>query len=310
LFSHFTRVRRLEALPAFRFPTTPPYPIDDAAVHHVFDGGWIWVLRFSNGTTSAGAALTSEAATRLGITPDAAGWTRLLWRLPTVREQFAEAEPLRAFSSLEPLAFRSYEIVGPGWALLPSAAGFVDPLLSTGFPLTLLGVARLGRMLERERADWEAELHAYAQSTTNELLLTERLVAALYATMRDFPLFTQLASLYFGAACFSETARRLGRESMAPGFLLSAHPHFGPAYRACLEFARHPPPHCSPERFRSRLTALVRAALAPIDVAGLTKTERRNWHTVDFKDLYAAAAKLQSSAAEIRAMIHRLEAAT
>ena len=30
------------------------YPVDDAAVHHIFDGGWIWVLKFNNGITSAG----------------------------------------------------------------------------------------------------------------------------------------------------------------------------------------------------------------------------------------------------------------
>ena len=40
----------------------PPYPIDDAAVHQVFPGGWIWMLRFNNGLTSAGAALTDPAA--------------------------------------------------------------------------------------------------------------------------------------------------------------------------------------------------------------------------------------------------------
>ena len=35
------------------------------------------------------------------------------------------------------------------WALLPSAAGVIDPLLSTGFPLTLLGILRLVDLLER-----------------------------------------------------------------------------------------------------------------------------------------------------------------
>ena len=31
-----------------------PFNCDDAALHHIFDDGWMWVLRFNNGITSAG----------------------------------------------------------------------------------------------------------------------------------------------------------------------------------------------------------------------------------------------------------------
>jgi hypothetical protein len=61
----------------------PPYPVDDAAVHHIFDGGWIWVLRFANGITSAGAA----ASFSLG--EGEAAWRRLVDRFPAIRRQFA-----------------------------------------------------------------------------------------------------------------------------------------------------------------------------------------------------------------------------
>src|SRR3954470_19199641 len=44
LYSHFEDVRRFEDLHPHNQPT--PYPMDDAAMHHVFAGGWIWVLRF------------------------------------------------------------------------------------------------------------------------------------------------------------------------------------------------------------------------------------------------------------------------
>jgi FADH2 O2-dependent halogenase len=39
--------------------------VDDAALHHVFDGGWVWVLRFNNGITSAGVAATDAIAQEL-----------------------------------------------------------------------------------------------------------------------------------------------------------------------------------------------------------------------------------------------------
>src|SRR5206468_943554 len=77
----------------------------------------------------------------------APAWERLLQRLPTLAEQFREAEPQFPFVHAPRLSFRSGAIVGERWALLPSAAGFIDPLLSTGFPLTLFGVDRLARAI-------------------------------------------------------------------------------------------------------------------------------------------------------------------
>ena len=53
-----------------------PYPPDDAAVHHVFPGGWIWVLRVGNGITSAGVAAVADG--RLTSRTELAGkncWT-------------------------------------------------------------------------------------------------------------------------------------------------------------------------------------------------------------------------------------------
>ena len=84
LYTHFSGVRRIEEIEPGG--ETPPYPIDDAAVHHVFDGGWIWVLRFGTGITSAGVA-----AAGLDLREGAPAWKRLIERLPTVRDQFATA---------------------------------------------------------------------------------------------------------------------------------------------------------------------------------------------------------------------------
>ena len=122
---------------------SPPYPPDSAALHHVFSGGWIWVLRFNNGITSAGAALTDGLAADLRASDGAPAWDRLLERLPSVRNQFSSARATLPFIHTPRVGFRCHEVVGAKWALLPSAAGVIDPLLSTGFPLTLLGLSRL-----------------------------------------------------------------------------------------------------------------------------------------------------------------------
>lgn len=301
LYTHFEGVARWDHLVAQH--GTPPYPPDDAALHHVFPGGWIWVLRFGNGITSAGAAVTDALAAELRLAEGAPAWSRLLERLPSVGAQFAPARATLPFFHAPRVAFRSRTVVGAGWALLPSAAGVIDPLLSTGFPLTLLGIHRLVEILDRT---WrgpgrEEALRDYERRTLDELDATERLVAALYATMDDFALFKRLGLLYFAAASFTETVRRLGRPERAAGFLLSADPVFGPELAACAEAALTRPTATS----RARLLDRIDAAIRPFDVAGLLDRRRRDWFPVRAEDLLAAAPRLGAGEDELHRLLAR-----
>ena len=301
LYTHFEGVERWDRLRST--PEPPPYPVDDAAVHHVFPGGWIWMLRFNNGVTSAGAALTDPLAAELGAAEGGAAWSRLLATLPSVAEQFRAARAAQPFVHAPRVAFRSARVAGPTWALLPSAAGVIDPLLSTGFPLTLLGILRLVDLLERTSPGRgrDAALLEYEQATLAELDATERLVAALYATMNDPPLFKRLSLLYFAAASFSEAARRLGRPELAPGFLLHAHPTFGHELAACASIAASAPQGSA----RRRLDARIDRAIEPFDTAGLLDRDRRDWYPFAAADLLASAAKLHATPDEIVRLLER-----
>ena len=302
LYSHFADVERWDHLRSEW--AAAPYPADDAALHHVFPGGWIWMLRFNNGITSAGAALTDPVAHAIGAADGAAAWDRLLATLPSVADQFRQARAVLPFVHSPRVAFRSARVAGANWALLPSAAGVIDPLLSTGFPLTLLGILRLVDLLERTSPspEREAALRGYEQATLAELDVTEQLVAALYATMDDPALFKRLSLLYFAAASFSETVRRLGRPERAPGFLLHAHPTFGAELVGCasqVAAARRSPPA------RAALEARIDAAVEPFDAAGLLDRRRRDWYPVLADDLLAAAGKLSATPDEVSRLLER-----
>ncbi len=301
LYSHFEQVTRWDELSPPGGP--PPYPPDDAALHHVFPGGWIWILRFNNGLTSAGAALTDTVAAEIGAEEGEAAWARLLRMLPSVGDQFRDARPVLPFVHARRLAYRSQQVCGQAWALLPSAAGVIDPLLSTGFPLTLLGIARIVDILGtttpgRARED---ALRAYSATTRDELDITEGLVGALYATMNHPALFKRLALAYFAAASYSEAARRLGRPDLAPGFLLHAHPRFGPELRACSAIAADRPRADARESLLARIDCLIE----PFDIAGLLERSRRDWYPVLAEDVIANASKLEATTEEIYSMLAR-----
>jgi FADH2 O2-dependent halogenase len=291
LFSHFAGVR---PLPECFTAGHPPYPPEQAAVHHVFDGGWIWVLRFNNGLTSAGVAATTPMSEKFKLQSGEPAWQKLLRELPSLAEIFEPAEAVVPFVWQPRVAFQSARVAGRRWAMLPSAAGVVDPLLSTGFPLTLLGVQRLGRILKsKEQPQFESNLDEYARLTALELETTARLVKALYATMNDFDAFQELTLLYFAAASFAEAARRLGKTRLAPDFLFCRHPVVAPQLRMLCESGSR------------NLSKRVRHAIDPIDVAGLTDRSRHPWYPALTSDLFANAHKLDASRGEIEAMLER-----
>ena len=300
LFSHFRNVAPLpdEFLCASQMP---PYPPEQAAVHHVFPGGWVWVLRFNNGITSAGVAATDALANELNFKLGEPAWQRLLQRLPSLAKTFAPAQAILPFIHSPRLPFRSGVVARSRWALLPSAAGFVDPLLSTGFPLTLLGVTRIGDMLKTAWPSLAQPLDDYARLTLRELDAAAQLVGALYANMDRFDLFQQLSLLYFAAASFSETARRLGKNHLADSFLLCRQAAFAEPFRQICAKARQPLDATA----RTNLQRQIRESIEPFNVAGLTDTARHPWYPASAADMLRGAPKVGATEAEIKGMLRK-----
>ena len=305
LFSHFIDVAKCQDMPDYGATVrgcegaTVPYPMDDAALHHVFDGGWMWVLRFGNGVTSAGVAVEDWLAADLRIADGAAAWDRLLARYPSVAAQFADAQPIREFSWMPRLPYRAAVATGERWAMLPSAAAFIDPLFSTGIPLTLLGIERLARILEGGTSEGGGSkdppnpLRDYNDATLADADLTARFIAGSYAGFRRFGAFAAYSMFYFAAASFSEMARRLSSPRTPRGFLCGD----SPAFTSALE-RLSPAVHTAADikRYEDDVTA----AVADRNIAGLCDRGKHNWYAVDLEDTIRGAAALGLTAQQVQ----------
>ena len=297
LYSHFIGVHRCDAMPDYEVASAPPYPMDDAAVHHVFEGGWMWVLRFNNGVTSAGIVVTEEMARELNLAEGEAAWRRFLGRFPSIAAQFADARAIREFTWAPRLAYRSEMAAGEGWAMLPSAAAFVDPLFGPGMPMSALGVERLGRLLEDDLGERELNerLRDYGRMTLMEADHTADFIAGCYAAFPQFELFTSHSMIYFAAASYCEIARRLGRNHLAQRFLAVDRPAFANAIGRLSRTLRHK------DRFDSSLFAdQVKQKIDCLNVAGLCDQRKQNWYDVDLEDVITRAEKLEITPEEMR----------
>jgi FADH2 O2-dependent halogenase len=298
LFSHFIDVARCDAMPEYGFeggPKGPPYPVDEAALHHVFDGGWMWVLRFNNGVTSAGIAVTDDLAADLRLSDGASAWPRFLARYPSIAAQFADAKPIREFTWMPQLSWRADVAAGPGWAMLPSAAAFVDPLFSTGIPLTLLGIERIARLLERARlgvGSWEWGVadawDEYSRMTLGEGDHTADFIAGCYAAFSRFDEFMAYSMFYFAAASYAEMARRLGVTAHSSRFLGADDERFASAIR-----------DLSPARTMCILASVERA-IEHRNIAGLCNPAKKNWYGIDLEDTVSGAGKFGLTCDEVR----------
>jgi FADH2 O2-dependent halogenase len=193
--------------------------------------------------------------------------------------------------------------------MLPSAAAFIDPLFSTGIPMTLLGIERLAQAMEagvfpdrENRAEARCyelgaggsepgALAGYSSTTLADADHAARFVAGCYAAFPRFPEFVAYSMLYFATASYSEMLRRLGR--VPPGFLGSAEPTLAAAVD-----------RLSPASGRyADLPERVASTVAHVNVAGLCDPAKRNWYGVDFDDTVRSAGKLGATEEEVRAML-------
>ncbi len=305
VFSHFRCVRPFEEIATATGATLEPGPYPDgrAAVHHLLDEGWMYVLPFDHGVASVGIVFEPRA-----LPPFAAAlapadlWQWFLDRYPTLRDQFAGAEPTRPIARLPRLQRRMARASGDRWALLPHAYAFWSPLFSTGIAWSLVAIERLGLAFERAENIAEA-LGAYGTLLETEAEHLLAVVDAAYRARFDFDVFASYSYVYFAAASYGEAAQRLlpaprgGGAWAWQGFLGATDPEIRRMVSGCAALVEARPADCE---------ARVRDLIASRNVAGLADVTRRRMYPVDLDALVAQCGLLGLDATAVRAALPRL----
>lgn len=192
IFSHFQDVLFLDDVlenPGNFFRTSR----DAGTIHHCFEGGWFWVIRFDNGITSVGLTLDRD------IYPDndqpaETEFRSFVRRFPMVAAQLGSARPIRPFVKTSRIQFMSHTIAGDRYLLAPHAAGFVDPLFSTGVDLTTAFVARAAPIIQRMMADDDfclERLQPLQHWYTAEIGTIDLIVHGMYRALRHVDILKQ-----------------------------------------------------------------------------------------------------------------------
>ena len=290
-----------------------PYPDEQAAVHHLLDDGWLYELAFDHGVVSAGFVVEgSEALRTIADRAPAEAFQALVRRYPSLAAQYESAVPVRPAAVIPRLQRRLSRAAGDGWALLPHVFQFWSPLFSTGIAWSLLGVERLGLLLEdaadagkSERGLPAAGLQRYDRLLRSEADHLRRLIEPAYRCRRDFDAFDAYGQAYFAAASYSETLQRMrpappdtGGQWAWSGFLGATDPRLR---RIVADATR-----LLDERPAGPLIDAVRRLIAPRNLAGLADPARRRLYPADAETIVAAADVVGLAPHEVRARLPRL----
>ncbi len=218
----------------------------DGTLHHVFAGGWFWVIPFNNYAASRnplcsiGLTLDMAQHPATGMAPQEE-FQQIVDRFPSIAEQLRGAEAVRPWTATGRLQYSSRPMadeMGGRCFLLAHAHGFVDALYSRGLIssfeiLNALAAPLLGALADD---DFSAQRFAGAAALQDALLTAnDRMVHNSYRAFGHFPLWSSwlriwlLNKIFGDLRLFSRCVEYLGERDPALLASLDADPLPGTA---------------------------------------------------------------------------------
>ncbi|MEM9133631.1 MAG: NAD(P)/FAD-dependent oxidoreductase [Actinomycetota bacterium] len=138
IFNHFRNVRPFEEVAPHAARSHYTAGWSEGTLHHVFDGGWFWVIPFNNypasrnDLVSVGVTVSTDRHPRDDSIDPGKEFQSFIERFPLVERHLGPAEPTRDFVGTDRIQYSSTTSVGHRFLLLQHAYGFIDPLFSRG----------------------------------------------------------------------------------------------------------------------------------------------------------------------------------
>lgn len=229
IFTHLARVKRYDDLLAESEKPGLSRQWYEGTLHHVFDGGWFWVIPFDNVEGSAnplcsvGLTLDVDKFPERGL-PAEEEFREIVARFPSIAAHFEGAEAVRPWVSTGRLQYSSKSCVGERWFLLAHAFGFVDALYSRGLISTFETIHALAPrlMAALDADDFSTDRFEHPEMLQHSMLEDhDRMVHNSYRAFSEYPLWNAwvrvwLATVLFGdLRLFRRCVKYLGSQDKA-----------------------------------------------------------------------------------------------
>ncbi len=175
-----------------------PYRLSEGTLHHIFKGGWLWIIPFNNHSSSTNplCSVGLQLDPRLypqrdDLTPEEEFYT-FIQQFPDLYAQLKDAHAVRDWMRIDRLQYSAHHIVADRFALLAHAAGFIDPLYSKGLYVTHASIFLMADLLLKAKQTGDYSAAAFApleEMTLNYINMHDRLVASSFKSWHNFKLW-------------------------------------------------------------------------------------------------------------------------
>jgi len=182
-----------------------PYRLSEGTLHHIFKGGWLWIIPFNNhkNSTNPLCSVGLQLDPRLypqrdDLTPEAE-FHEFIQQFPDLHAQLKGTRPVREWQRIDRLQYSAHHIVADRFALLAHAAGFIDPLYSKGLYVTHVSIFLLADLLlkAKQTGDYSAQAFAPLETLTlNYIQMHDRLVASSFKSWSHYKLWNVYSVLW------------------------------------------------------------------------------------------------------------------
>lgn len=209
IFTHMKDVPPYEEIPpAEQLPGADlSYSWYQGTLHHVFDGGWMWVIPFDNhqqtssDLCSVGFMLDPRKFPADETLSPQEEFEAIAARFPTIARHLRGAKAVRPYTRTGRIQYTSTSSVGPRHFILHHAHSFIDALYSRGMIRSFETLYALsGRLLDALRDDdFSIERFGYLdEMQTFQFRRTDQLVSNAYRSMADYGMWNAWLHLWVG----------------------------------------------------------------------------------------------------------------
>jgi flavin-dependent dehydrogenase len=146
----------------------------------VLRDGWFWMIPVSEDVTSVGLVVEKDHLTNCGLTPEEL-LARTIAATPFVGGRMTAAERTTPVYVRRDFSFGMRKVAGENFALVGDAAGFLDPIFSTGVFMAMKSADLAADAIEaRLRAGARRPLRRYQQSVQTALAKYFRFIDHFY----------------------------------------------------------------------------------------------------------------------------------
>jgi tetracycline 7-halogenase / FADH2 O2-dependent halogenase len=283
LYTHMVNVRTFDEVAQPSTAYRAPAKWGGGSLHHLFDGGYLWIIPFGNHpdtrnlATSVGLTLDEDRFPRQGAPEEE--FRAVLDRFPWIGRQLEAAEPVQPWAATGRQQYSSTRTVGDRWCVIGDAAGHVDPFLSRSLVNGLEAVNVLAwRLLEAVREDdFAAERFEFVDRFGRQLLDGNDDLASMFlASLADHPLskavlyvlevgfryggFPLLAAYSALRSTGSDAALRELENAKYPGGIFPTHEGYNQMFQAAVAECAAVRAGADPAAAAERIFAMVREA--------------------------------------------------